>query len=255
MKYNSLAADPQKYVDPLNIVPKYYQLVNILRHKIEDGEWSSYDSIPSERQLEKTYNISRTTIREAIGLLINQGYLYREHGKGTFVASQKLQKSMLELTSFSEDMKQRGLTPGQQILTLDYVRAPAKVLQLLELPADKELLFCIVRIRLANDKPMGLQTSYLVLPEGGTITRDELEQNGSLYNLLQTKFNIIPTEAEETIEATLASADEADRLQTAQGSPLLLNSRILRAQNHRPVEYVKILYRGDRYQYVARLTR
>lgn len=243
------------YVDPLDVVPKYFQLVNILRHKIEDGEWAPYKAIPSERQLEKLYKVSRTTIREAIAILIRQGYLYREHGKGTFVSHPKLQKAMLELTSFSEDMKKRGYEPGQKILNIGYAKAPLKILKQLELPEDTELLFHIERIRLADGNPIGLQTSYLVLPDGEAITCEELEQAGSLYALMQNKFNIIPTEADETIEATLASPEEAYRLQTAEGSPLLLTTRILRGQNHRPVEYVKILYRGDRYRYAARLTR
>jgi GntR family transcriptional regulator len=244
-----------KFVNPLDIIPKYFQLVNILRHKIEDGEWSPYQTIPSERQMEEMYNISRTTIREAIAILIRQGYLFREQGKGTFVAPQKLQKSMLDLTSFTEDMRARGFEPGQKILSLGRVKPPVKVLQALELPLETESLFRTERIRLADGKSIGLQTSYLSLPNGEDISREELEHIGSLYTILLEKFNLIPTEAEETIESTLASPEEAALLETAEGSPLLLSARTLWDQNRRPLEYVKILYRGDRYRYVARLTR
>lgn len=240
-------------VDPHDVIPKYFQLVNILRHKIEDGEWSPYQTIPSERELENIYHVSRITIREAIGILIRQGYLYREQGRGTFVSPQKLQKSIQKLTSFSEDMINRGMTPGQWIKSIEFTRPPEKIAGILELPPDGRAL-CIVRIRMANNKPIGLQTSFLSLPDGETITRDELEDAGSLYSILKTKFNLIPTEAEETVEATLASTEEAAMLETAPGSPLLLTSRTLWSQNRRPVEYVKILYRGDRYRYVARLT-
>jgi GntR family transcriptional regulator len=242
-------------VDPRDIVPKYFQLVNILRHKIEDGDWAPYESIPSERELEKQYNISRTTIREAITVLVRQGYLYREHGRGTFVAPQKLQKSLHELTSFSEDMEKRGMTAGQQIRFIGFTDALPKVVQALELPAGTKKIFMVERIRLGDGQPIGLQSSYLALPDGEGITQEELEASGSLYDILHEKFNLIPTEAQETVEATLASPEEAAVLDTPEGSPLLLSSRITYAQNRHPVEYVKILYRGDRYKYVARLVR
>jgi GntR family transcriptional regulator len=242
-------------VDPRDIIPKYFQLVNILRHKIEDGEWEPYESIPSERELEKQYNISRTTIREAIAVLVRQGYLYREHGRGTFVAPQKLQKGLHELTSFSEDMHNRGITPGHQIRFIGYTDPPPKVLQALELPPDTPKIFMLERIRLGDGQPIGLQSSYLALPNDQVFSLQDIESYGSLYKLLYDKFNLIPTEAEETVESTLASPEEAALLDTAEGSPLLLSSRIMYAQNRHPVEYVKILYRGDRYKYVARLVR
>jgi GntR family transcriptional regulator len=241
-------------VDPHGVVPRYFQLVNIFRHRIEDGEWLPYQTIPSERELEKIYHISRITIRNAIGILIAQGYLFREQGKGTFVSPQKLQKPIFKLTSFSEDMINRGMQPGQKIISIQRTKCTERVAKNLELPEGSQAL-TIVRIRLANGRPIGLQTSHLALAEDETIACDELEKAGSLYELLQVKFNLIPAEAEESVEATLASSEEARMLETAEGSPLLLTSRILWSQNRRPIEYVKILYRGDRYRYVARLTR
>lgn len=241
-------------IDPYNALPKYYQLASILRQKIDDGEWEPRSSIPSERQLEQIYNISRTTIREAIDHLVRQGFLYREHGRGTFVSPQKLQKGLMELTSFSEDLLKRGIMPGQIILDLSWLVPPAKILQKLELPAGSEVL-CVKRIRLGDQTPIGLQTSFLSLTKGQNITREEMESAGSLYRILAEKFGIIPSEADETLEVTLATPDEASLLQIEPGAPLLLNERLLFSQNRTPVEFVKILYRGDRYQYFVRLSR
>ena len=243
-----------RIIDPYAELPKYSQLASILREKIDDGLWSPRSSIPSERQLEVLYDVSRTTIREAIDLLVRQGYLYREHGRGTFVSPPKLQKGLMELTSFSEDLLKRGIHPGQIIRDISTVIPPLKILQKLELPAGTPMLR-LERIRLGNDIPIGLQTSYLALGEGQTLTRAEMEEAGSLYTLLQEKFHIIPSEADETLEAALATREEADLLQIEEGAPLLLSERVLFAQNRRPVEYVKILYRGDRYRYYVRLTR
>lgn len=84
---------------------------------------------------------------------------------------------------------------------------------------------------------------------------DEMAAAGSLYRILVEKFHIIPTEADETLEVTLATPEEAALLEIATGAPLLLNERVLFSQERRPVEYVKILYRGDRYQYYVHLKR
>ncbi|MCL4559082.1 MAG: GntR family transcriptional regulator [Chloroflexi bacterium] len=242
-------------VDPFDVVPKYYQLADIIRQKVERGEWSPSQPIPSERQLETLYNVSRTTIRQALAMLIRQGLLYHEQGKGTFVSPQKLQKGILELTSFSEDMRSRGLVPGQVILDLSTVEPPAKVAQHLELKPDVQRVLRIERIRLGDGKPIGLQVSYLALGESQTITREELENRGSLYALIQEKFHIIPSAADETLEVTVAGPREASLLQVAEGSPLLLSERTLWSQARRAIEFVSILYRGDRYRYYIRLTR
>lgn len=241
-------------INPYDVIPKYYQLANILKEKIILGEWPPRTPIPSERTLEIQYNISRTTIRQAIDYLEKQGFIYREHGRGTFVSPQKLQKGIQELTSFSEDLLRRGIQPGQVIQSIEYLTPPEGVLRRLELP-DHARILRIERIRLGDGTPIGLQTSFLKLTEQQTISREELEASGSLYRILQEKFNIIPTEADETLEVTLATPYEAGLLQIKPDAPLLLNERLLYNQNREPVEFVKILYRGDRYRYLIRLTK
>ncbi|NPV55544.1 MAG: GntR family transcriptional regulator [Anaerolineae bacterium] len=242
-------------IDPYDFTPRYYQLASILRERIAGGEYQPNQPIPSERQLEELYGVSRTTIRQAIELLMRQGYLYREHGRGTFVSPQKLQKGISELTSFSEDMKQRGLEPGQQILAIDMRQPPEKIRQRLELEASAQEVLYLERLRLGDNIPMGLQTSYTVLPPGQTITPAEVETQGSIYRILQEKFHLIPTEADETLEVALATPREASLLGIAPGSPLLLSERTTYSQYRRVIEFVKIVYRGDRYRYFAKLTR
>ena len=242
-------------VDPHDYLPRYFQLANILRDRISRGALKALEPIPSERQLEKDFSVSRTTIRQAIDLLVRQGYLYREHGRGTFVSPQKLQKGISELSSFTEDMQQRGIVPGQKILEIGYIPPPEEARRHLELPAGFEKVLRIERLRLGDGVPMGLQTAYYVLPEGQTITRQELEEYGSMYRILQEKFHLIPTEADETLEAALATQREAFLLQVEPGSPLLLSERTTYSQFRRVIEFVRILYRGDRYRYFAKLTR
>ena len=242
-------------IDPTGVIPKYYQLANILRKQIENEDFQPQEAIPSERQLEQHYNLSRPTIRQAIDLLSRQGYLYRVHGKGTFVSPPKLQKGMLELTSFSEDMRNRGLKPGQRILEFEYVEPDSKTRRKLEITDNEKKVLRIKRLRYGDEEPMGLQDSYLALDSEHTITREEIEEGGSIYVILQEKFGLYPTEADETIEVTLATHEEAELLNIKEGSPLLLNERTLWSQDRKAIEFVRILYRGDRYKYFVRLTR
>lgn len=242
-------------IDPDDFVPCYYQLANILRENISSGKFVARQPIPSERQMETLYSVSRTTIRQAIELLVREGFLYREHGRGTFVSPQKLQKGIALLTSFTEDMKQRGLVPGQKILEIGYAIPPEKVRQHLELPEGDGRVLRIERLRLGDDVPMGLQTAYYPLSENQTITREDVEEYGSLYRILQEKLHLFPTEADETLEAALATPHEAALLQIEPGSLLLLSERTTYSQYRHVIEFVKILYRGDRYRYCAKLTR
>jgi GntR family transcriptional regulator len=152
-------------------------------------------------------------------------------------------------------MKQRGLNPGQKILEIGFVEPSLQVRQHLELPPERKQVLRIERLRLGDEIPMGLQTSFYALPEDQTITREELEEFGSVYKMLQEKFHLIPTEADETLEVTLATPREAALLQIPSGSPLLLSERTTYSQARRVIEFVKILYRGDRYRYIAKLTR
>lgn len=113
----------------------------------------------------------------------------------------------------------------------------------------------IERVRLGDGTPIGLQTSYIALGANQQITLEDMEASGSLYRILSEKFHIYPTEADETLEVTLATPEEAALLEITPGAPLLLSERLLFSQERRPVEYVKILYRGDRYQYYTHLKR
>ena len=236
------------------ITSKYMWLAGLLKQQIEAEIWRPREAIPSERQLEVKYKVSRPTIRQAIDYLERSGLVYREHGRGTFVSPQKLQKGMQELTSFSEDLIRRGIKPGQIIRSISRVVPTENILRRLEMEPGTTVLQ-IERIRLGDNTPIGLQTSFVVLEEGQEITKEDLEKSGSLYAILQEKFNIIPTEADETLEVTLATPEEAILLHVKTDAPLLLNERLTYNQNRKPVEFVKILYRGDRYRYITRLSR
>ena len=112
-------------VNPFDRLPKYHQLFEILRNQIEEGYWKPHDAIPSERELEIQYNVSRTTVRQALKLLVSKDLLYRAHGKGTFVARPKLQYSLQLLSSFTDELRMRDLKAGQSIISMGRVEPNA----------------------------------------------------------------------------------------------------------------------------------
>lgn len=246
---------PAKRVDPFDVVPKYHQLFELLRQKIEAGEWQPYQSIPSERDLVDLYNVSRVTVRQALENLAIQGYVYREHGKGTFVSPPKLQQNLQMLNSFSEDMQSRGLTPGQKILKFEIIAPPPKISERLEIQSDDEQVVFIERLRLAGSEVMGLHRCFLHLPKRLQITEADLEAAGSLYRLLEDKLNIFPLEADEELEAAVADAKDAKLLGVPPRSPILLIERTVWSQHRRPFEHVQMIFRGDRYRYTWHTTR
>lgn len=235
-------------------VPLYYQLKEVLLSKIERGELNPNMPIPSEKQLMEAYGLSRTTVRQAISELVAEGYLHRQRGKGTFVSRPKVQHGLRKLTSFSEDMRSRGLQPGSHVLEMRSEVPPKRIATSLELKEGEQALK-IVRLRLANGEPMGIQTSYVPLWTGIKIAPEDLEGEGSLYALLETRFNILLGEADETLEATVANETEAQLLGVKKGSPLLLRERTTFSLDGKPIEFVKALYRADRYRYLVHLTR
>ena len=242
-------------VDPNEIIPKYYQLYQIIKQKIDDGIWLPHRAIPAERELEEIYNVSRTTVRKTLDLLVNRGILFRESGKGTFVSPPRPQYTAHELLSYSEGMRKRGFKPGQRLLNFKYIPAEKEIREKMEIEDKNAQVLFLERLRLVNDEPIGIHASSVYLEDQEPITQERLEEVGSLYKILEQDYNLIPTEASETIEATAANEREAALLKVEDGSPLLLIKRIVRSQQRKVIEYVEILYRANQYKYFVNLYR
>lgn len=232
-------------------VPLYAQVERIVMDMISRGELSPGQRAPSEREMAETLGISRMTARAAISNLAADGYLYSVPGKGTFVSSPKMRQDLLELTSFTEDMHQRGLRPGARVLEMGVTReASEKVYQALELPFSDELIR-IHRLRTADEEPMCLETSYLPRNAVPWLLEEDLE-TGSLYRALEDR-GVELTKAEEHLEATVVRETESELLTVPVGYPALLVERTTYTEADRPIEFVKSLYRGDRYRFSAML--
>ncbi len=232
-------------------VPIYSQVERMVMDMIGSGQLSPGQRAPSEREIAETLGISRMTARAAMSNLVADGYLYSVPGKGTFVSNPKMRQDLMELTSFTEDMRKRGFKPGARLLEIGVTdRAPEKVYRRLELPEGEDLIR-IHRLRTADEEPMCLETSYLPKSYVPWLPEEDLE-SGSLYRALES-HGIELVRAEEHLEATVVWETESELLTVPVGYPALLIERTTYTEGGRPIEYVKSLYRGDRYRFTAML--
>lgn len=234
-------------------LPRYYQLKEIMREKIRSGEWMPGDLIPSERELGEQYGISRMTARQAITELVNEGLFYREQGKGTFVSRHKITQQLLHLTGFTEDIRARGQCPGTRVLSASMCPADETVAERLHI-RHGEAVFCLQRLRLANDEPLAIEQSYLHFPNCEQLAEDDLEKN-SLYRLLETKYGQLLLEAEQELEAGLVSEEEAPLLEVPVGSPALYTRRTTYVERNQPIEYARAIYCGRKYIFYTYMKR
>jgi GntR family transcriptional regulator len=231
-------------------VPKYYRLK---RHLLEMTQTLPPGTpVPPERALAAEFDTSRTTVRQALQELVVEGRLERIQGKGTFVAKPKVAQA-LQLTSYTEDMRAQGLEPTSQLLDIGYVTADDRLAGLLDIKPGGRVLR-IERLRLANSEPMAIETTHLSARRFPALRRN-LVKYSSLYTALAEVYGVRMAEAEETIETSLATPREAGLLGTDVGLPMLLLSRHSLDTAGEPVEWVRSVYRGDRYKFVARLRR
>ncbi|KEO83466.1 GntR family transcriptional regulator [Tumebacillus flagellatus] len=236
-------------------IPLYYQLKEKLSNAILQGELQPGALLPSERELSDHYAISRMTVRQALGEMVKEGLLVREQGKGTFVAEPKFNQGLLKLTSFSEDMRNRGLKPDSRILSVTVQEATPAVAAELRIGAEmNRQLIVFERVRLADNKPMAYETSHLPLHRFPELENETLHST-SLYKLLEEKYGLVIRYARQAIEVGLSRPTESDILGIPSGSAVLLIERTTFDADDEPIEYVKSVYRGDRYKLYAELYR
>ena len=209
------------------------------------------NAIPSERQLSADLGVSRLTVRAALDDLAREGYLVRRRGSGTYVQQPKIAQE-LTMTSFSEDMRRRGMTPGSKTLSLARELAGARLGRLLHVSPGEEILV-IKRLRLADGETMAIETLHLpaaLVP--GLVPAD---LNGSFYELLRDRFGVTIASGTQAIEPTVTNADESQALGVPLHSPAFLFERTSRDDDGHTVEFVQSVYRGDRYRIVTELSR
>lgn len=230
--------------------PKYFLVKSALLDLVESLPADSM--LPPERTLSVRFCTSRTTVRQALQELVIEGRLRREQGRGTFVNSRKLAQPLL-IGSFTNYMRRAGLEPQSRFLEVRYLAAPEEIASQLEVREGVRLVH-IERLRLASGDPMAIESTYLAAGRFPGL-RKALMAHASLYEALQQRYGVELSQAQQTIETVLATPRHAALLSTDVGAPLLLLSQVSRDRDAVPVEYVRSLYRGDRYKFVVHIGR
>lgn len=235
-------------------IPLYYQLMQLFRQQIEEGEYQPGDSFPSENELCERFGVSRPTVRQALNELVREGLLHRIKGKGTFVSAPKIQQDFMQkLVSFTEEMQQKGLKGTTRVLSLQVVPALKNVAAYLTL-AIEEPVFQLDRLRFINDEPIVVVTTYLPQKYCPTLNQQDLN-NQSLYKTLEDQYSIRISRARRILEVIAATEEYAKLLEIDVGAPIQLSRTIAWDQYNRPIEFSIARYRGDRSQFTIDLIR
>ncbi|MES2152739.1 MAG: GntR family transcriptional regulator [Pseudomonadota bacterium] len=234
--------------DADSVTPLYMQLANKLSAGITSGDWRANEALPSERMLSDMLDISRVTARKAIDMLCERGMLTRRRGSGTYITP-KLEQPLSRLTSFSEELSQRGFTAGSRWLQREIgVAAP---LELLSLGLSPNMpVVRLKRLRTADDVVMAIETttipaSYMPDPHGVT---------DSLYGYLEAR-GAVPMRALQHIRAVNASGEQARLAGLAPGAAMLHITRVSYLESGAAVELTHSYCRSDYYEFVAESRR
>ena len=229
--------------------PKYEQVADELASRAQ--ALKAHDVLPSERELTQELGVSRMTVRRAIELLGRRGIVYQVHGSGTFVADPEVVTKTLRLTSFTQDMVQRGMAPSTQVISSGPTTAGEEVARRLRIERGVEVL-AIVRLRLADGQPMALETVHL--PPVPDMDWSRIDLTGSLYAQMAS-HGVLVDRAAQTIEAVNLDREQAKALDQAVGAAALSVTRTSYVEAGLPVELAQTIYRGDRYDFDVVVSR
>lgn len=234
-------------IDRNSPIPLYFQLKRILLEKIDNSELNPGDMLPTEQQIQEEHDVSRTTVRQALSDLVDDGKITRHRGRGTFVAKPKVRHMPDQYPDLADHMIEQGLTPGWRLLHADWVDPTEEITKTLQVGSGKQV-FQLERLRLENNDPIGYQIAYLAPQFAAAIDDNTFMAGGSLRYL--NKLDLLQTGvADRTLEAIEANEKYAELLSIPLETALLRVSRVIYTQDRTPIEMFVGVYRGDRFQY------
>ena len=245
------AASAVHRLDKNGFIPLYYQIQRALMEKIHSGELSEGDLLASEEELARLYQVSRMTARQALHGLKARGYALSQKGRGTFVTKPKLEKNIMHLRGFTEDMKQRGMSPSSRLLEQAVIEAGEELAQSLKIDVGAPVMK-LKRLRLADGIPMALEESNIPLRQFPGLERTNFAKQ-SLYYTLREKYGVRVAWADEIIEALPATREESELLTIPRKASVLSIYRTIITTEQMPIEIACSRYRGDRYRALIRI--
>lgn len=234
-------------VDKRVPIPAYYQLKKIIREKIMNQEWKPGERIPSEKELSAINHINRTTVRQAITELCNEGLLYRAKGRGTFAARYKLERDLSDLDSLTLSLKANGHDIRVKVLMLDTIPASKIISEKLGIGPDAEVIR-LTRLRFLNGRPFHLETSYLPFELCPELVHEDFTKD-SLYFLLENKYGFTLHRATMVLEAVSADESNSRLLHVKKGFSLLYIQQVAYLEDGQPIQFLQAASRSDKYKY------
>ncbi len=227
-----------------NKTPLYFQLKEQLKNDILNGTYNEGDLIPSERELQELFNISSTTIRRALNELVQDNYLERKPGKGTFVTLPKIKRNLRKVIGFTRNIIEMGMTPMTKVLDLKIM--PANIYARERLGLKKgEKIYRLKRLRFANDTPMILEERYIRTDLCPNL--EKLTITDSLWKIFEESYRLKPIRHLQDVKITTVSKEEAEFLELNGMDVAFLIHGITFIQDSIPLECEKTIYRSDKY--------
>lgn len=232
-------------IDKNTPIPLYFQLKELLLREIEAGNYPVGATIPTEMEISEQLAISRTTVRQAITELVQEGWLYRVKSKGTFVAQPKIQQDFIQrLEKYDEQIIRSGKTPATELLECKVIKATDNIAASLQLTVKDKVIF-IHRRRFADEEPIVTIKTYIPYDLCNFILDYDLSKN-SLYDTLSQKEETHIYYVKRLVEAVAATREDSQHLNIKTGKPIQSFVSTGYNSSDRPIEYSLARYRGDR---------
>lgn len=234
-------------IDRYKHIPLYIQLKEELIEKIKSGVWEVDSQISTEKELIEEYELGRATVREALSLLVNEGYLYKKQGIGTFVARKQPSLGFEPLISLSYSLKARGINAKNVIERKELIIPDKQLLQKLKWN-EKKPCFHLKRMRFAEDKPLAIEISYFSEEFKNVDERFDLTQ--SIAKMLLQDLKITITKVEQIIIPRMPTEEEKYKLSLADNILVLNMERWIYIEGRdEPFYYLNFIIPGDIYSF------
>jgi GntR family transcriptional regulator len=234
-------------------IPIYLQIAEGIGALLASGTFPAGYILPPERVLCEQFGISRMTLRQAMSLLDREGLIDSRRGMGTVVAPNRLRKQQQELRSFSEEIRERGGRPESRLISMELATPAPAVRDFFELP-EQQKVYAIQRLRLDGGEPLALELAHIPERLCPGLERFDLVRT-SLYRLLEQSYGLRLESCCEEISAEMPNSHHRKLLILPRSTSVLVVNRKTYADDGRPVEFTRSVFRGDRYSAIVHSVR